>query len=148
MDKVTAPLAVPPELGKLIPDILQAMLDPFIDKDTPEVRGNTLGLVKNTVPTVKTTWAEVSYHVVAFVFIEQAFISIFVGPCGCQRSLQCWPESSEISTSRPQRGDMGNGNPREVQLGMLSQCSLLVRGNLDPLVIIRAHEDSILIRPI
>src|SRR6266566_5859434 len=58
VDKVTAPLPVLPELGKAIPDILHAILDALVGKDTPKARGETLDLVKNLVPTVKTTWAE------------------------------------------------------------------------------------------
>ncbi len=58
VDKVTAPLAVSPELGKAIPDILDAILDALIGEDTPKARRETLDLVKNVVPTVKTTWAE------------------------------------------------------------------------------------------
>ena len=58
MDKVTAPLAVPPELVKAILDVLHAVLDPLVGKDTPRAQGETFDLVKNLVPTVKTTWAE------------------------------------------------------------------------------------------
>ena len=39
MDTVSAPLAVPPELG--IPDILHAVLDPLVGKDTPRAQGET-----------------------------------------------------------------------------------------------------------
>jgi hypothetical protein len=58
MDKVTVPLAVPPELGKAIPDILHAILDPLVGKDTPKARGEMLDLVKIVAPAVKITWAE------------------------------------------------------------------------------------------
>ena len=58
VDKVTAPLAVSPELSKAIPDILHAILDPLVGKDTPKARREMLDLVKKVVPTVKTTWAE------------------------------------------------------------------------------------------
>ena len=58
MDKLTAPLAVPPGLGKAIPDILHAILDPLVGKDTPRAPGETVDLVGNVVPTVKTTWVE------------------------------------------------------------------------------------------
>ena len=58
VDKVTAPLAVSPELSKAIPDILYAILDPLVGKDTPKARREMLDLVKKVVPTVKTTWAE------------------------------------------------------------------------------------------
>ena len=58
VDKVTAPLAVSPELSKAIPDILHAILDPLVEKDTPKARREMFDLVKKVVPTVKTTWAE------------------------------------------------------------------------------------------
>jgi hypothetical protein len=45
---------VPPEL----PDILHAILDPLVRRDTPKARGETVDLVKTPVPTVKRTWAE------------------------------------------------------------------------------------------
>ena len=57
--KVTAPLLVLPELGKAIPDILHAILDPLVGKNIPKAQGKTLDLVKNLVPPVKRTWAEV-----------------------------------------------------------------------------------------
>jgi hypothetical protein len=59
VDKVTAPLPVLPELGKAIPDILHAILDPLVGEDIPKAQGKTLDLVKNLVPPVKTTWAEI-----------------------------------------------------------------------------------------
>jgi hypothetical protein len=54
VDKLTAPLVVPPEL----PDILHAILGSLVRRDTPKARGEILDLVKSLVPTVKTTWAE------------------------------------------------------------------------------------------
>lgn len=49
--KVAVLLPVIPDLGKAIPDILHAILDPLVSKDTQEA-----DLVKNLVPPVKTTW--------------------------------------------------------------------------------------------
>ena len=58
VDKVTAPLAVSPELGKPIPDILHAISDPFVVKDNPKAWEEMLDLMKKVVPSAKTTWAE------------------------------------------------------------------------------------------
>ncbi|KAI0286856.1 hypothetical protein BGY98DRAFT_929936 [Russula aff. rugulosa BPL654] len=48
VDKVTAPLPVLPELGKAIPDILHAILDPLVGEDIPKAQGKTLDLVKTS----------------------------------------------------------------------------------------------------
>ena len=57
MDKVAAPLPVPPEIVKAIPDLLHAILDPVIGKDAPKAREEPLDVVKHLVP-VKTLRAE------------------------------------------------------------------------------------------
>ncbi|KAN0121628.1 hypothetical protein V8E52_003524 [Russula decolorans] len=50
VDKVTAPLPVPPELVKAIPDLVHVILDPLIGKDAPKAREEPLGVVKQLVP--------------------------------------------------------------------------------------------------
>jgi hypothetical protein len=58
VDKVTASLPVLPELVKTIPDLIYAIVNSLVGKDTPKACGETLDPVKNLVPTVKTTWSE------------------------------------------------------------------------------------------
>jgi hypothetical protein len=50
VDKVTAPLPVPPELVNAIPDLVHAILDPLIGKGTPKAREEPLDVVKHLVP--------------------------------------------------------------------------------------------------
>jgi hypothetical protein len=49
VDKVAAPLPVPPELVKAIPDLVHVILDPLIGKDAPKAREEPLGVVKQLV---------------------------------------------------------------------------------------------------
>jgi hypothetical protein len=58
VDKVTAPLPVPPELVKTIPDLIHAIIDPLIGKDAPKAREGPLDAVKPLVPVGKTLRAE------------------------------------------------------------------------------------------
>ena len=50
VDKVTAPLPVPPELVNVIPDLVHAILDPLVGKGTPKAREEPLDVVKLVVP--------------------------------------------------------------------------------------------------
>src|SRR6267154_1344216 len=53
VDKVTAPLPVPPELVKPIPDLIQAIVGPLIGKNAPKAREEPLDVVKRLVPAGK-----------------------------------------------------------------------------------------------
>lgn len=50
MDKVTAPLPVPPELVKAIPDLVHAIIDPLIGAGAPKAREELPDVVKHLVP--------------------------------------------------------------------------------------------------
>lgn len=50
MDKVTAPLPVPPEIVKAIPDLVHAIVDPLFGAGAPKARGEPLDVVKHLVP--------------------------------------------------------------------------------------------------
>ena len=50
VDKVAAPLPVPPEIVKAIPDLVDAILKPLIGKDAPKAREEPLDAVKHLVP--------------------------------------------------------------------------------------------------
>jgi hypothetical protein len=54
VDKVTAPLPVPPEPVKAIPDLIQAIVGPLIGKDAPKAREEPLDVVRHLVPAGKT----------------------------------------------------------------------------------------------
>jgi hypothetical protein len=60
VDKGTAPLPVVSVPVKAIPDLIHAIINFLVGKDTPKAcaSGETLDPVKTLVPTVKTTWAE------------------------------------------------------------------------------------------
>jgi hypothetical protein len=92
VDKVTAPLVVPPELVKAIPEIFYVILDPLVGKDTPKARGESLDLVKNLVPTVKITWAEE---------VDEGGES---GDDGASEDSSMWPfghQSAPVTSSNP-----------------------------------------------
>lgn len=50
VDKVTAPLPVPPEVLKAIPDLVHAIIDPIIGPSAPKARAEPLDVVKQLVP--------------------------------------------------------------------------------------------------
>lgn len=58
VDQVTAPLTLPPDLVKGIPDVLHAILDPLVGEDAPKAWGLPPDVVKHLVSAGKTTQAE------------------------------------------------------------------------------------------
>jgi hypothetical protein len=50
VDQITAPLPVPPELVKAVPDLVHAILDPLIGPSAPKPREELPDVVKHLIP--------------------------------------------------------------------------------------------------